>query len=71
MFAQDEEVYVHHARHGDWYASKVDHTYTSTNGTVCVHLYDGANVPASDVMTYDAYWKRQRDMLAQVMEEAQ
>ena len=65
MFKTDEEVYVHHARYGDWYASKVGHVYTSTNGTLCVHLYNGSNVPASSVMTYDAYWKRQRDMMAQ------
>ena len=59
MFAEDERVYVN----GE--ASIVDYTYTSTNGTLCVHLYNGTNVPASDVMTYNDYWKRQRDMLAQ------
>ena len=63
MFAQDEKVYVHH-EHKDWYLALVEHTYTSTNGTLCVHLYDGTNVPASDVMTYNDYWRRHRDMLA-------
>ena len=67
MFAQDERVYVKHARHNDRYLALVEHTYT-TNGTLCVHLYDGTNVLASDVMTYDAYWRRQRDMLAQSVE---
>ena len=59
MFATDEKVYI------NGQLSIVDHTYTSTNGTLCVHLYNGSNVPASSVMTYDAYWKRQRDMMAQ------
>ena len=59
MFAQDEKVYV------NGQLSLVSYTYTSTNGTRCVHLYDGRNVPASDVMTYNDYWRRQRDMLAQ------
>ena len=58
MFATDEKVYI------NGQLSIVDHTYTSTNGTLCVHLYNGTNVPASSVMTYDAYWKRQRDMMA-------
>jgi hypothetical protein len=73
MFAQDEKVYVQHARHKDWYLALVEHTYTSTNGTLCVHLYDGTNVPASDVMTYNDYWRRQRDMLTQagLLEDAQ
>jgi len=62
MFAQDERVYVNNQ------LSLVEHTYTSTNGTLCVHLYDGTNVPASDVMTYNDYWRRQRDMLAQLEE---
>ena len=59
MFATDEKVYI------NGQLSIVDHTYTSTNGTLCVHLYNGTNVPASSVMTYDAYWKRQREMMAQ------
>ena len=66
MFAQDEKVYVQHARHNDRYLALVEHTYTSTDGTLCVHLYDGTSVPASDVMTYNDYWRRQRDMLAQL-----
>ena len=72
MFAVDEKVYVHHAKHKDWYLALVEHTYTS-NGTLCVHLYDGTNVLASDVMTYNDYWRRQRDMLAQagLLEDAQ
>ena len=67
MFAQDEKVYVFDGSY--YYLALVDHTYTSTYGTLTVHLYNGRNVPASDVMTYDDYWKRQRDMLAQTVEE--
>ena len=63
MFATDEKVYI------NGQLSIVDHTYTSTNGTLCVHLYNGTNVPASSVMTYDAYWKRQRDMMALASQE--
>jgi len=67
MFAEDERVYVN----GE--LSLVDHTYTSTNGTLCVHLYNGTNVPASDVLSYNDYWRRQRDMLAQagLLEDSQ
>ena len=63
MFATDEKVYI------NGQLSIVDHTYTSTNGTLCVHLYNGTNVPASSVMTYDAYWKRQREMMVLASQE--
>lgn len=63
MFAPDEKVYVFDGSY--YYLALVDHTYTSTYGTLTVHLYNGRNVPASDVMTYNDYWRRQRDMLAE------
>lgn len=55
-FKTDETIYFLDGR--DWVQGKVDHCYRSTNGTLCVHLYNGRNVYAIDCMSTAEYWNR-------------
>lgn len=45
-----------------WCQGKVDHCYRSTNGTMCIHLYNGRNVYAIDTMSVKEYWEYRRNV---------
>lgn len=57
-YQTDDVIYYLDGR--DWLQAKVDHCYKSTNGTLCVHLYNGKNVYMIDTMSSKEYWEYRR-----------